>query len=558
MQDQEINSSLMSHKLLTIEQTIENLDYLLAELPDLSTEIDQDQKNKLAKNISELINISQQLKDEISDCKHLEINLREEYNLQRNISVTQLQQEIIQHQYTEAALRESEEKFHQVVENIEQVFWMTNIYLNHIDYISPAYEKVWGRSCQSLYEHPKSWFEAILPEDRAIVISKREQQITGESVDIEYRITHTDGSIHWIWDRGFVVKNEQGEVCRLGGIAADITARKEAEEASQRARERLQAVLYAVPGFVAWFSEDLKYQGVNGHLATTFGLNPEDFAGKYIGFQNKVTDFSQFIHQFMASSELTATQILNTQINGYTRNYLTVIQKYQQGKAAVSVGIDITERQQAETQIKTSLKEKEVLLKEIHHRVKNNLQIVSSLLKLQSKYIKDEVIMALFNESHNRIRSMALIHEKLYQSQNLVQINVYEYIPELVNNLFRSYNIYTSRISLKLEIDDIYLDIDTAIPCGLIINELISNCLKYAFQVSLNGEIAIKYQLLNNNYVLIEVTDNGIGLPENFSIENSASLGLKLVSNLTDQINGKLEVNSEVNQGTTFKIIFKK
>ena len=127
MQDQKINSSLMSHKLLTIEQTIENLDYLLAELPDLSTEIDQDQKNKLAKNISELINISQQLKDEISDCKHLEINLREEYNLQRNISVTQLQQEIIQHQYTEAALRESEEKFHQVVENIEQVFWMTNI-----------------------------------------------------------------------------------------------------------------------------------------------------------------------------------------------------------------------------------------------------------------------------------------------------------------------------------------------------------------------------------------------------------------------------------------------
>ena len=558
MQDQKINSSLMSHKLLTIEQTIENLDYLLAELPDLSTEIDQDQKNKLAKNISELINISQQLKDEISDCKHLEINLREEYNLQRNISVTQLQQEIIQHQYTEAALRESEEKFHQVVENIEQVFWMTNIYLDHIDYISPAYEKVWGRSCQSLYEHPKSWFEAILSEDRAIVISKREQQITGESVDIEYRITHTDGSIHWIWDRGFVVKNEQGEVCRLGGIAADITARKEAEEASQRARERLQAVLYAVPGFVAWFSEDLKYQGVNGHLAATFGLNPEDFAGKYIGFQNKIADFSEFIHQFMASSELTATQILNTQINGYTRNYLTVIQKYQQGKAAVSVGIDITERQQAEIQIKTSLKEKEVLLKEIHHRVKNNLQIVSSLLKLQSKYIKDEAVMTLFNESHNRIRSMALIHEKLYQSQNLVQINVYEYIPELVNNLFRSYNIYTSRINLKLEIDDIYLDIDTAIPCGLIINELISNCLKYAFQVSLNGEILIKYQLLNNNDVLIEVTDNGIGLPENFSIENSASLGLKLVSNLTDQINGKLEVNSEINQGTTFKIIFKK
>lgn len=151
---------------------------------------------------------------------------------------------------------------------------------------------------------------------------------------------------------------------------------------------------------------------------------------------------------------------------------------------------------------------------------------------------------------------MALIHEKLYQSQNLVEINVAEYIPELVSNLFQSYNIYSSRISLKLEIDNFYLDIDTAIPCGLIINELISNCLKYAFQDSLSGEIVIKYQLLENNYALIEVTDNGIGLPKNFCIENSASLGLKLVSNLTNQIDGKLEIDSEINQGTTFKIIF--
>ncbi|AUB39254.1 CheY chemotaxis protein or a CheY-like REC [Nostoc flagelliforme CCNUN1] len=139
------------------------------------------------------------------------------------------------------------------------------------------------------------------------------------------------------------------------------------------------------------------------------------------------------------------------------------------------------ERKQAEEQIKASLQEKEVLLKEIHHRVKNNLQIISSLLNLQAEYIKDNQALEVFKDSQNRIESMALIHEKLYQSQDLAKINFADYIQDLVTNLFYSYNVNSSAISLKMNVEEVFLAIDAAIPCGLIINELISNSLKYAF-----------------------------------------------------------------------------
>lgn len=585
MPEPENDLSLMLQKLLTIEQTIENLDHLLAEFEDFSLQIDQDKKNKLVKNTSALINISQQLKQKINDCKNLEINLRQEHNLQRNISVTQRQQEIIQHQYTETALRESEEKFHQVVENIEQVFWMTNIYLNHIDYISPAYEKVWGRSCQSLYEHPQSWFDAILPEDRAIVISKRNQQITGESVDVEYRILHTDGSIHWIWDRGFVIKNEQGEVCKLGGIAADITARKEAEEASQRARERLQAVLYAVPGFVAWFSEDLKYQGVNGHLAATFGLNPEDFAGKNIGFQNKVTDFSRFMHEFMASSDLTATQILNTQINGSIRNYLTVIQKYQQGKAAISVGIDITERQQAEAEIDKSLKKQQELnllksnfISMVSHEFRTPMFTILLSAKLLENYHSQwtqEKQLTHILRIQNAIKEMQELLEQVL-TIGQAEAGKIDCKRKLID-LEKFCRELTDEMQLMTKTDQNIIFIHENIFKNTCMDErilrhvftnLLSNAIKYSSEGS-TIRFTLRCEDDNSQVAIFQVTDQGIGIPledqnhlfstfyrcSNVGNISGTGLGLAIVKKSVEAHGGEISFASEVNVGTTFNVV---
>lgn len=224
--------------------------------------------------------------------------------------------------------------------------------------------------------------------------------------------------------------------------------------------------------------------------------------------------------------------------------------------AGVVVFSDITSLKKAEEKIKASLAEKEVLLKEIHHRVKNNLQVISSLLYLQSKHIKDEKALQMFVDSQDRVRSMALVHEKLYQSKNLAHINFFEYIKDLVNQLNRSFSNNQNKIKFNLNVNGIQLDIDAAIPCGLIINELVSNAFKYAFPTDKKGEITVELNLIDSQYYRLLVSDNGIGLPLNFDLKNCKSLGLKLVKTVVDQLDGKIQIFS--NSGASFEIIFLK
>jgi len=215
-------------------------------------------------------------------------------------------------------------------------------------------------------------------------------------------------------------------------------------------------------------------------------------------------------------------------------------------------------QQEAEKKVKTSLNEKEILLREIHHRVKNNLQVISSLLNLQSGYIQNPKALDILKESQNRVKSMALIHEKMYQSKDLAKIDFSEYIENLTNYLFNTYKIDTNKITCKMNINTIFFGVDVAIPCGLIINELVSNSIKYAFpENNKNAFIEIKFynpENVKNNYTLI-VKDNGVGFPENIDFKKSGSLGLELVSTLVEQLGGtikKLPVT-----GTEFKIDFK-
>ena len=215
--------------------------------------------------------------------------------------------------------------------------------------------------------------------------------------------------------------------------------------------------------------------------------------------------------------------------------------------------VDITALKIAENKIKASLNDKEVLLKEVHHRVKNNMQIISSLLNLQIQYVADEEAVNVLKESQNRVKSMAMIHEKLYMSNDLAQINFVNYIESLVSNLFYSYNINNGHIKPLLEIDEISLNMETAIPCGLIISELVSNSLKYAFPNGKQGELLVSLKSEDNNYKLI-VRDNGIGLPEDLELDNAKTLGLRLVHILTGQIDGEITINNE--SGTEFIIAF--
>ncbi|MBD1862537.1 MULTISPECIES: histidine kinase dimerization/phosphoacceptor domain -containing protein [Trichocoleus] len=227
----------------------------------------------------------------------------------------------------------------------------------------------------------------------------------------------------------------------------------------------------------------------------------------------------------------------------------------QQSELYHQVQNELAERKRAEEQLKLSLKEKEVLLKEIHHRVKNNLQVISSVLRLQSDYVKDDKILALFNDSQNRIRSMALIHEKLYQSSNLLKINFDEYIRDLTENLIRSYVAFASTVTLTTNAIGVWLNIDTAIPCGLIINELVSNALKHAFSGSNpDNEIQISITSGNDNQFTLIVRDNGIGFPEDIDFRNTESLGLELVCVFTEQLDGAIALDRS--NGTAFVITF--
>ncbi|MFP3974639.1 MAG: PAS domain S-box protein [Chloroflexota bacterium] len=231
------------------------------------------------------------------------------------------------------------------------------------------------------------------------------------------------------------------------------------------------------------------------------------------------------------------------------------IVKDETGRTVRTYGVnqDITERKRAEEKIRASLEEKETLLREIHHRVKNNLQVVSSLLRRQGRQIQDETLKQLLKESENRVLSMSLIHEKLYRSENLAAINFNEFVKSLSKSLIRSYGI--ANVVLRTDIEAIQLPIDTAIPCGLIVNELVSNSLKYAFPEGQAGEIEIALQRRGDSEIELAVRDNGVGIPEYVDIRNTDSLGMHLVTLLGEkQLGGKVELDRS--QGTEFRIRF--
>ena len=227
------------------------------------------------------------------------------------------------------------------------------------------------------------------------------------------------------------------------------------------------------------------------------------------------------------------------------------------GDAVIEVACiahDITDQKEAEVSIRQSLKEKEVLLKEVHHRVKNNLQVISSILNLQSSYVKDKKSLDLLLESQNRIKSMAFVHESLYQTRDFSNINFSIYVENICSNLVHSYSNPDNPPELEMDLDSILLNLDTAIPCGLIINELVSNALKYAFKGKRKGKLSVIVKLVGET-IRVVIADNGKGLSPDIDFRNTESLGLQLVVTLVEQINGKIQLESQ--KGAKFTFEFK-
>jgi two-component sensor histidine kinase len=220
--------------------------------------------------------------------------------------------------------------------------------------------------------------------------------------------------------------------------------------------------------------------------------------------------------------------------------------------AQVAVAI---ERKRAEATLRASLYEKEVLLKEIHHRVKNNMQVISSLLNLQSRHLTDKAAIEMFRESQHRIRSMALVHEKLYQSKDLSRIDFSKYIESLIIFLFHSYQVNSDLVRMKTEVGDVLLGINSAIPCGLIINELVMNAVKHAFPGGRKGEILVSLKPSGDDRFTLAVSDDGVGFPAGLDFHKTETLGMQLVTMLVDQLDGTISL--ERKPGTRFEIVFR-
>ena len=215
---------------------------------------------------------------------------------------------------------------------------------------------------------------------------------------------------------------------------------------------------------------------------------------------------------------------------------------------------DITNRIRAQMEISNSLQEKELLLKELNHRVKNNLQVISSLLKLQVAQVKDIELHQLFMDTQNRVKSMSFIHECLFQTNIQSDIKFSDYLKKLINHLFIVYGFDKRSVNYKINADNIYLNIDTAVPCGLLVNEVVSNSLKYAFPGNHHGEIDVNFAIEKDHIYNLKIRDNGIGLSQDLINNNNGSLGIKLINTLVKQLDGKIEINS--NSGTEYKITF--
>ena len=404
--------------------------------------------------------------------------------------------------------------------------------------------------------------EDIIEYDTKVINWKKEGALGVISNEIQVR--NNNNEIIWLEDHMFEVCPENGKPY-YSGIMIDITQQKKTQLKMLETETKLSAILKNLPKVVVYQS-GVGVDFISDNITEMIGYTPEEVLAEKFFFGKVIhKDDIPLVKESIANwNKLNDGSILNMEFrlnkkDGgmiWIEDHMFRVKVNDKVSYLSGILIDVTERKLSEQKISRSLKEKELLLKEIHHRVKNNLQVVSSLLKLQSGFVKDENSLDLLIDSQNRVRSMALVHQKLYQSKDFSEIDFNEYLRQLSEHLFNVFKAKSDNIEILINSGKVNLSIDQAIPCGLIINELISNSLKYAFPDGRKGKVQVNLAYNDNKMYNISISDNGIGFPKNIDYKETKSLGLQLVNTLVGQIDGT--INMENGIGTTFKISFAK
>ena len=489
--------------------------------------------------------------------RSMSAKLSEQFNAIRKLNLT-LEERV---EMRTRELSESRERYDLALLGSQDGIWDWNVLTGEVFFSVRCFEML-GYAANELAVTYATFENLVHPDDRESVRKQIHQHLEQRiPYRVEFRMRKKDGEYIWILARGQALWNEQGQAVRMAGSHTDISERKQLEKDLRESNLLLKKVFASMnEAIIIVETGTRRILDCNITTEKMFGYPRDQIIGATTACLHVSEEmFLRFGSEMLQSYE--GKGIFETTFPVRRKDGTVFVSEHSvtpihddQGVIVgyVCVMRDISERKKAENLLLSALREKEVLLKEIHHRVKNNLQIVYSLLALQANGIADHDVRSLFDESRNRIGSMALIHEKLYRSNDLSHVDFSHYLQELTQNIAGTY--LRPEIKVIVAAEPIFLDINSGIPCGLIVNELVSNSFKYAFPAGKTGQITVKMTCTEEGRYLLSVADDGIGFPENIDFCKTTSLGLQLVTVLAGQLQGEISLSTAA--GTRFSISF--
>ena len=455
----------------------------------------------------------------------------------------------------------SEEKFRTLAENIPGTVYIYEMCKDGktriMHYLGPGFKEMVGKKfSKEINYDATSFFDYVHPDDYGGLQEAAEKALdNNESLSYEYRMKSSEGNIIWVRSICRGLNLENGNTL-WQGVLINVSDLKKTEEQIKNNEAFSNALFEYNPVETIVVDKECKIVRFNHSIEEHRTRTPhigyvmyKDYASK-----NKMDMFKILVDCIKNNERKVIPDSIYREGEISEKHFHVTITPFPEG--AIINSRDITRQVHAEELLKKEIEQKELLIKEINHRVKNNFALVSSLLAIQQQNIEDEKVRDIFEEAQNRIQSIALVHKQLYSSENLAQIDFSTYINSLIRQLMGGFKHKTGQISIDLDIKGVALDIAKAIPCGLIINELITNSFKHGFQQRENGTITVKMQYLNDGNIQFIIANDGKPFPDNVDFRDTQTLGLQIVTGLVEQIGGTIELDNS--KGTKFTIVFSK